>query len=104
MKYIIQSISKISFIALFALSINNVYANNHVDCNNAQSDIAKLEQEKKDTDDRIAKGVFSVLPIGLALNAMQSAGESDTGEMDSKEYRKQLEERINEIKSQCDIK
>ncbi len=47
-----------------------------VNCDTAQADIADLQHEKKSTDERIAKGVFSILPIGLVINAASSAAES----------------------------
>ena len=47
--------------------------------------------------------VFAVMPIGLALNTMQKAGKSDSEKMDSKEYSKQIDSRIAEIKSECGL-
>ncbi len=82
----------------------SAYAEQHVDCSTAESDIAHLKHEKKSTDERVAKGVFSIMPIGIALNAMQKAGEDDAKEMETKEYSKQLDARIAEIKSTCGIK
>ena len=100
MNIFIQSIVKSVFVTLCLLSVSNVYA----DCSSAESDIATLEQEKKDNDDRIAKGVFSVLPMGLALNAVNSSGKSKEEKMDAKEYKAKINDRIAEIKKECDIK
>ncbi len=83
--------------------LSAAHAENAVDCSTAKSDIAHLEHEKKSTDERVAKGVFAVMPIGLALNTMQKAGKSDSEKMDSKEYSKQIDSRIAEIKSECGV-
>ena len=102
MNKFIQSSVKTVFVTLCMLSVSNVYA--EVNCSKADSDIAILEKEKKDNDDRIAKGIFSVLPIGLAMNIVQSAGESKEDKMDAKDYDAKLSARIAEIKKACDIK
>jgi len=99
MTKIIPTIGKGLFITLFWLSATNAYAQ----CSTAKDDIAKLEHEKHDTDDRIAKGVFAVLPIGLVLNTAQKAGETEQEKMDAKEYEKQIDERIAEIKKECGL-
>jgi len=75
-----------------------------VNCDTAQADIAHLQHEKKSTDERVAKGVFSILPIGIALNAVASADESGSHkDMEINEYNKRLSERIEEIKQVCGI-
>jgi hypothetical protein len=79
------------------------HAEQGVDCSTAKADIAHLEHEKKSTDERVAKGVFSIMPIGLALNAVQSAGQSSNDKMDSKQYSAQIDTRIAEIKSACGL-
>jgi len=71
-----------------------------VDCATAKEDIAHLEHEKKSTDERKMKGVMSILPIGIAINAVSSATSSND-EMDIDEYNKKLESRIAEIKAAC---
>ena len=88
-----------------ALSFNANAQNASVNCDTAQEDIAHLQHEKKSTDDRIAKGVFSIMPIGLALNATESVADSGSQkEMDIKEYNERLTQRIEEIKQACGIK
>jgi hypothetical protein len=73
-----------------------------INCDTAQADIAHLQHEKKSTDERIAKGVFSIMPIGIALNVASSAAESGSHkEMDIKEYNQKLTQRIDEIKQAC---
>jgi len=96
----------LSFSALLATTLSfSVSAQNAgVNCDTAEQDIAHLEHEKKSTDDRIAKGVFSIMPIGLALNASQSVAESGSQkEMDINAYQEQLTQRIEEIKQACGI-
>ena len=73
-----------------------------VDCSTAEADIAHLEHEKKSTDERQVKGVMSIMPIGLAINAVGEAADSGSSkEMDIKEYNQKLTDRINEIKQAC---
>ncbi len=73
-----------------------------VDCSTAKDDIAHLEHEKKSTDERQVKGVMSIMPIGLAINAVGEAADSGSNkEMDIKEYNQKLTDRINEIKQAC---
>ena len=90
---------------LFAtLSFGALAEDAAVNCDTAQEDIAHLQHEKKSTDERIAKGVFSIMPIGLALNVASSAAESGSQkEMDIKEYNEKLTQRIDEIKQACGI-
>ena len=90
---------------LFAtLSFGALAEDAAVNCDTAQEDIAHLQHEKKSTDERVAKGVFSIMPIGLALNVASSAAESGSQkEMDIKEYNERLTQRIDEIKQACGI-
>ena len=77
-----------------------------IDCSTAQDDIATLTHEKKSTDERIAKGAFSILPIGIVLNESKKATESSAEkqkEMDAKEYNAKIEQRIADIKKTCNI-
>ena len=75
-----------------------------VNCDTAQADIAHLQHEKKSTDERAVKGVMSIMPIGLVINAASSAAESGSQkEMDIKEYNKKISQRIDEIKQTCGI-
>ena len=75
-----------------------------VNCDTAQDDISQLQHEKKSTDERIAKGVFSIMPIGIALNAADSVASSgDTQEMEINAYNQKLTDRIAEIKKACNI-
>lgn len=92
--------------ALFSLSAFNVWSadSGSVDCSTAQADLDHLKHEKKSTDERAVKGVMSILPIGLAINAISSAEKhDDKKEMDIKEYNQKLTDRIAEIKQKCNI-
>ena len=76
-----------------------------VDCSTAEQDIATLQDEKKATDERKVKGVMSVLPIGIVINAAASAGDdkNDPEEMHIDEYNQKIDERIAEIKKACNM-
>ena len=79
---------------------------NPIDCSTAQEDIKTLVHEHKATDERIAKGAFSILPIGMVLNESKKATESSAEkqkEMDIKEYNLKIDQRITEIKRTCGI-
>jgi len=91
--------------AFLALSSGIAWSEqNPVDCSTAKEDLAHLKHEKKSTDEREVKGVLSILPIGLAINAVHSASTKETPkEMEIKEYNKKLSERIDEIKKTCNI-
>ena len=64
--------------------------------------LAALQHEKKRTAERKLSGVVSIMPIGIAINAVSSATESPQ-EMDIDAYNKKLDERIAEIKSACKL-
>ena len=77
-----------------------------IDCSNARDDIQTLVHEHKSTDERIAKGAFSILPIGIVLNESKKATESKAEkqkEMDIKEYNLKIDQRITDIKRTCNI-
>jgi Icc-related predicted phosphoesterase len=78
-----------------------------IDCSTARDDINALVHEHKSTDERMVKGVFSIMPIGLVLNETQSATTSKSAkenkEMDIKEYNLKIDQRITDIKRTCNI-
>ena len=77
-----------------------------IDCSTAQQDIQTLVHEHKSTDERIAKGAFSIMPIGIVLNESKKATESKAEkqkEMDIKEYNLKIDQRITNIKKTCNI-
>jgi hypothetical protein len=101
-----KSIIAISFSALFlaTLPLGALADSAAVNCDTAQADIAHLQHEKKSTDERAVKGVLSVMPIGLVINAVASAADSDSPEeMEIKEYNEKISQRIDEIKKTCGI-
>ncbi len=72
------------------------------DCSNAKEDVAHLKHEKKSTDERAVKGVMSILPIGLVINAVSSGTKHDPKEeMEIKQYNQKITDRINEIQTNC---
>ena len=75
------------------------------DCSTAKEDISHLKHEKKSTDERAVKGVMSILPIGLVINAASSATakHDPNKEMEINEYNNKITERINEIQKNCNI-
>lgn len=78
-----------------------------IDCSTATADISHLQHEKKSTNERVAKGVFSIMPIGLVMNETQSVTTSKSAkehkEMDIKEYNAKIDQRIADIKQTCNI-
>ena len=104
MKRSIIAIS-VSVVLIATLSFSAQAQNAAVNCDTAKEDISHLQHEKKSTDERIAKGVFSIMPIGLALNVTASAADSGSQkEMDIKKYNEKLSQRIDEIKQSCGVK
>ena len=78
-------------------------AQGRANCATANADIAHLEHEKKSTVERMAKGVTSIMPIGLALNLVRGT-EKENVEMATGEYNQKIEMRIAEIKDTCGIR
>jgi hypothetical protein len=92
------------FLSAAILTLGSSFAWAETDCSNAKGDIAHLEHEKKSTDERKMKGVFAILPIGLVVNAVSDDGESDPNkEMEINEYNEKIDERIAEIKQNCNM-
>ncbi len=71
-------------------------------CHNAHQDIAHLEHEKKSTLERMAKGVSSIMPIGLVMHSATGT-EDDAVEIATGEYNKRIDMRVAEIKDTCGI-
>lgn len=102
-KSLIYIFSPVILVATISFSAHAQNAS--VNCDTAKEDIAHLEHEKKSTDERAVKGVVSIMPIGLAINAADSMAKSGKHEeMDIKEYNEKLTQRIEEIKQACGIK
>jgi len=72
------------------------------DCSNAENDIKRLEAEKKATAERVAKGVMTIMPIGLAFSAVR--GKTDENiEIASGHYDDMIDESIAKIKTKCGL-
>jgi len=77
-------------------------ANDGVNCDTAHADIVYLEHEKKSTLERVAKGVSSVMPIGLVMHTATGT-EDDSIAIATGDYNKRIDMRIAEIKDACGI-
>ena len=91
-------------IAILSFASGNAWSQQY-DCSTAKEDISHLKHEKKSTDERKVKGVMSILPIGLVINAASSATakHDPNKEMEINEYNNKITERINEIQKNCNI-
>jgi len=75
-----------------------------IDCATANEDIATLQGEMENTNDKIAKGLFSFTPIGLVANeADKYAHTGDKTEKDMHTYNQVLQQKIDAIKATCNI-
>lgn len=93
-------------IAIISLVSGNAWSQDayKTDCSSAKEDIAHLKHEKKSTDERAVKGVMSILPIGLVINAATSGSKHDPKkEMEINEYNQKITERIHEIQTNCNV-
>lgn len=73
-----------------------------IDCATANEDINRLRYEKKSTLERMAKGVTSIMPIGLVLHTVMGTERKDLS-MATGEYNKKIDERILEIVHACGV-
>jgi hypothetical protein len=75
-----------------------------VDCSTAKEDIAHLKHEKKSTDERVIKGVVSILPIAIVVNVAHGVATQDSAkEMEINKYNQKISERITEIQQKCNV-
>jgi hypothetical protein len=76
-----------------------------IDCSTASEDIAHLQHEKKSADERKVKGVLSIMPIGIAINAATGGYKKadPNKEMEIDEYNKRIDARIADIKQHCKV-
>lgn len=75
-----------------------------IDCSTAKEDIATLQSEKEETDDKIVHGFFGYMPIGLVVNeAGRVAHGDDESEEKIKAYNQKLQDQIDAIKNTCNI-
>ena len=74
-----------------------------VDCSTAAADIKTLTSEKARTSQEIEAGASSIIPVG-AIAHMFGGSEKGTFSIGTGEYNKKLDEKIADIKKQCNIK
>lgn len=74
-----------------------------IDCSTAADYIAKLESEKKKTDDKAVGGILGYTPIGLVANAVSDDDDKMTDEQKktAEEHNKQIDEQISKIQAAC---
>lgn len=74
-----------------------------VDCSTAAADIKTLTDEKARTSKEIEDGVTSIVPIGAVVHLLmgEEGGSIDIG---TGEYDRKLDDKIAQIKKECDIK
>lgn len=92
-------ISALAVLALFAIGPTAVSAD-EVDCATADQDIKRLEHEKLNTAERMAKGVTSIMPIGLVTKTVKGT-EDDDMKMASGDYNDRIDRSIAAIKKAC---
>jgi hypothetical protein len=73
-----------------------------VDCNYANSDIATLESERASTLRKVGAGVGSVLPISAAAKLLAGTY-SDGVRVSAGQYNADIESKIAEIKTTCNV-
>ena len=75
-----------------------------VNCSTANEDIATLQSEKKETDDKMAHGFFGYTPIGLVANEIDAvAHDDDKSEEKIRAYNQKLQDQMDAIKKTCNI-
>lgn len=73
-----------------------------IDCSTATADIKTLGSEKARAEREIEYGASSITP-DYAVAPMFTAGEEKSSAIEAGKYRLKLEEKIAEIKQQCNI-
>lgn len=73
-----------------------------VDCSTADQDIQRLQHEKLNTAERMAKGVTSIMPIGLVTKTVKGT-EDDDMKMASGDYNDRIDRSIAAIKDACNL-
>ena len=73
-----------------------------VNCATAEGDIRALTAEKAHTSQEIAAGVTSIVPIG-AVAHMFEGKEGQSLKVGTGEYNRALDQKIAEIKQQCNV-
>lgn len=73
-----------------------------VDCRTAEGDIRMLQHEKAHVAQRIVEGATAIYPAGAVLGIVTGT-EGTKLRVGTGKYNKQIDARIAEIKSTCDI-
>lgn len=73
-----------------------------IDCSTADQDIQRLEHEKQNTAERVARGVTSIMPIGLVVKTVKGT-EKDDLNMATGEYNDRIDKSIAAIKQKCNL-
>lgn len=71
-------------------------------CETANQDILRLQHEKLNTAERVAKGATSIMPIGLVVKTVKGTEGRDL-DMAAGEYNDRIDQRIAEIKDRCGV-
>ena len=72
------------------------------DCNRAVAQIALLDQEKADTNERIASGIKTIVPVSAVVHLFRGELNREA-RIASGEYNQLLDSKIGEIKSACAV-
>jgi len=97
-----QTYAAVAFGSILLLSAPMVSAD-EVDCSTADQDIQRLEHEKQNTAERMAKGVTSIMPIGLVVKTVKGTEKEDLN-MASGDYNDRIDKSIAAIKQKCGLK
>lgn len=73
-----------------------------VNCSTAEGDIRVLESEKSHNGKQVAKGVTSIIPIGLVINVVQG-DEDESMKIATGHYNRLLDDKIAKIKEKCGV-
>ena len=78
-----------------------------IDCADAREDIAALENEKASVGRRIGQGARFVVPVSVVVNIFQEGSGSDNVKdrksVAAGDYNKEIDAKITEIKSTCNV-
>ncbi|MEH6526122.1 MAG: hypothetical protein V7723_08600 [Sneathiella sp.] len=73
-----------------------------VNCGTAEGDIRGLQSEKIYTGKQVANGILAVIPISL-IEGIVTGTEGKRIKMATGDYNKKLDEKIAEIKKECNV-
>jgi hypothetical protein len=73
-----------------------------ISCPTAEGDLRVLKSEKAHVAEQIAMGVTAIIPIGLVVGVV-TLTEMEKIKISIGEYNKKIDQKIAEIKEQCDI-